>query len=132
MTISDPIADMLTRVRNATMAKHDSVVVPSSKVKLAIAKTLKEEGFITDYEVLRDKTHRAIKIHLRYGEKKQPFIYGLKRRSKPGLRRYVQRDKLPRVYRGLGIAIVSTPKGIMTGHHAWKQGLGGELLCYVW
>ncbi len=132
MTISDPIADMLTRVRNGVMARHESVVVPSSKVKLAIAKILKEEGFINDYEVLRDKSHRAIKIRLRYGDKKQPFISGLRRISRPGLRMYAQRDKVPRVYGGLGVAIVSTPKGLMTGSQAWRRGMGGEILCYVW
>ena len=132
MTISDPIADMLTRIRNAVMIKHDSVLVPTSKIKLAIAKTLKDEGFITDYQVLRGKPQRMIKVLLRYSEKKEPFLNGLKRASKPGLRVYVKRGEIPRVYGGMGIALVSTSKGIMTGQQAWRQGLGGELLCYVW
>ena len=132
MTISDPIADMLTRIRNAIMAKHDFVLVPASRMKLSIAKILKEEGFIIDYEVLRSKPHRAIKIYLKYSDKNQPVISGLERASKPGLRLYVGRKEIPRVYGGLGIAIVSTPKGVMTGQQAWRQGIGGELLCYVW
>jgi len=132
MTISDPIADLLTRIRNAIMAKHDFVLVPASRMKLSIAKILKEEGFIIDYEVLRSKPHRAIKIYLKYSDKNQPVISGLERASKPGLRVYVGRKEIPRVYGGLGIAIVSTPKGVMTGQQAWRQGRGGELLCYVW
>ncbi|MFC1915866.1 30S ribosomal protein S8 [Chloroflexota bacterium] len=132
MTVSDPIADMLTRIRNALMAKHDSVLVPASRMKLSIARILKEESFINDYEVLRDKPHRVIKIHLKYGDNNQSAISGLERVSKPGLRVYVQRKEITRVYSGLGIAIVSTSKGVKTGHQAWRQGIGGELLCYVW
>ncbi len=132
MTVSDPIADMLTRIRNAIMAKHDFVLVPSSRMKLSIAKILKGEGFTNDYEVLRDKSHRVIKIYLKNDDKNQPIISGLERVSKPGLRVYVQRKEIPRVYGGLGITILSTPKGVMTGQQAWRQGLGGELLCSVW
>jgi small subunit ribosomal protein S8 len=132
MTISDPIADMLTRIRNAIMVRHDFVLVPTSKIKLAIARIFKEEGFISDYEVLKGKPHRVIKIYLKYRENNQPVLSGLERVSKPGLRVYVQREEIPRVYGGLGIAIVSTPKGVMTGQQAWRQGIGGELLCYVW
>ncbi len=132
MTISDPIADMLTRIRNAIMARHDSVLMPASKTKLAVAKILKDEGFINDYEVLKDKPDRVIKIHLRYFDNKQPAIAGLERVSKPGLRIYVQRKEIPRVYGGLGVAIISTPKGLKTGQQAWRQGTSGELLCYVW
>jgi len=132
MNISDPIADMLTRIRNALMARHDFVLVPSSKIKLAIAKTLKKEGFISDYEVMKGKPHRVIKIYLKYQEKNQPVITGLERVSKPGLRVYTQHKEIPRVYGGLGIAILSTPTGVMTGHQAWRRGIGGELLCYVW
>lgn len=132
MTISDPIADMLTRIRNAIMARHDSVLVPASKIKLSISRILKEEGFINDYEVLRGKSHRVVKIDLKYTDKNQPNISGLERVSKPGLRVYVQQKEIPRVYGGLGIAIISTAKGVMTGHQAWQQGIGGELLCYVW
>jgi len=132
MAISDPIADMLTRIRNAIMARHDSVLVPASRMKLYIAKILKQEGFITDYEVLGNQPHRQIKIILRYGDDNQPIISGLKRASKPGLRLYVQRKEIPRIYGGQGIAILSTSRGVMIGHKAWRQGLGGELLCYVW
>ncbi len=132
MTISDPIADMLTRIRNAIMARHDSVLIPASRVKLGIARIIKDEGFINDYEVLKGKPHRTIKIYLKYGDKNQPVLSGLERVSKPGLRVHVQRQEIPRVYGGLGIAILSTSKGVMTGQQAWHQGIGGELLCYVW
>jgi small subunit ribosomal protein S8 len=132
MAISDPIADMLTRIRNAIMARHDSVLVPAARMKLYIAKILKQEGFITDYEVLGSRPHRQIKIDLRYGDKNEPIISGLKRVSKPGLRVYVQHKEIPRVYGGLGIAILSTSRGVIPGHKAWRQGIGGELLCYVW
>ena len=131
MTIIDPIADMLTRIRNAIMASHESVLVPSSKIKLSIAKILKEEGFIDRYEVLKGNPQPMIKIHLKYTDE-QPAILGLERVSKPGLRVYVERHEIPRVYGGLGIAILSTSKGIMTGQKAWRQHLGGEILCYVW
>jgi len=132
VTISDPIADMLTRIRNAIMARHESVLIPASKMKLAIARILKNEGFISDYEVLKNKPHRVIKMYLRYDEENKPFVSGLERVSKPGLRVYVQQKEIPRVYGGLGITILSTPQGIMTGHRAWRQGIGGELLCQVW
>jgi len=132
LTVTDPIADMLTRIRNAVMVRHESVLVPSSRMKLAISKILKEEGFITDYEVVRGKPHRTIKVHLKYHEKNEPVIVGLERVSKPGLRVYVGKNEIPRVYGGLGIAILSTEKGLMTGQKAWRQGVGGELLCYVW
>ena len=132
MTISDPIADMLTRIRNAIMARHDSVLIPASRMKLGIARIIKDEGFINDYEVLRGKPHRAIKIYLKYDDKNQSVLSGLERISKPGLRMHVQRKEIPRVYGGLGIAILSTSKGVMTGQQAWRQRIGGELLCYVW
>jgi len=132
VTVSDPIADMLTRIRNAIMVRHDFVLVPSSRIKLSIAKILKGEGFISDYEVLKGKPHRVIKIYLKYSDNNKPVLSGLERVSKPGLRVYAQRKEIPKVYGGLGIAIVSTPKGVMTGHQAWRQGLGGELLCYIW
>lgn len=132
MTVSDPIADMLTRIRNAVMVQHSSVLIPSSRMKLAIAKNLKEEGFIVDYEVVKGKPHRVIKVHLKYDDNDQPMISGLERVSKPGLRVYVGWKEIPRVYGGLGIAIISTSKGVMTGQQAWRQGIGGELLCYVW
>ena len=132
MTISDPIADMLTRMRNAIVARHDSVLVPVSRTKLGIARIIKEEGFISDFEVLKAKPRRAIKIYLKYDDKNQPILSGLERISKPGLRMHVQRKEIPRVYGGLGITILSTSKGMMTGQQAWRRGIGGELLCYVW
>ena len=132
MTVSDPIADMLTRIRNAVMARHDFVLVPASRMKLSVARILKKEGFIVEYEVLKGKPHRTIKLHLKYDDKNQPILSGLERVSKPGLRVYVGRDEISRVYGGLGIAIISTSKGVMTGQQAWSQGIGGELLCYVW
>jgi small subunit ribosomal protein S8 len=132
MAISDPIADMLTRIRNAIMARHDFVLVPASKMKLSIARILKEENFIADYEVLRGKPQRAIKLHLKYDDKNQPILSGLERVSKPGLRVYVGQKEIPRVYGGLGITILSTSNGIISGKQAWRRGVGGELLCYVW
>ncbi|MFC2060576.1 30S ribosomal protein S8 [Chloroflexota bacterium] len=132
MTISDPIADMLTRIRNAIMVKHESVLVPASRMKLAIARILREEGFINDYVVLRNKPHRVIKLQLKYSDKSQSVICGLERLSKPGLRVNVQRREIPRYYGGLGVTIMSTSKGVMTGHQAWRLGIGGELLCYIW
>ena len=131
MIVTDPIADMLTRIRNAIMVRHESVLVPASRIKLAIAKILKEEGFITNYELVA-KPHRTIKIQLRYMEPNRPAIQGLRRISKPGLRIYTQKKEIPRVYGGLGISILSTSTGLKTGYQAWKQGSGGEILCYVW
>ena len=132
MTVSDPIADMLTRIRNAIMARHDSVLIPASKMKLSITKIFKAEGFINDYEVVKGKPHRMIKLQLKYDDKNQPVLSGLERVSKPGLRVYAGSKEIPRFYGGLGVAIISTPKGVMTGHQAWREGIGGELLCYVW
>ncbi len=129
--VTDPIADMLTRIRNAVMAHHDSVLIPASRVKLSIAKILKDEGFVADYTVLRGKPQRVIKILLKYIDGR-PAIVGLERVSKPGLRMYVGRGEIPRVYGGLGITVLSTSKGVMTGQNAWRRNLGGELLCYVW
>jgi len=129
--VTDPIADLLTRVRNAAMARHDSVMVPSSKMKIALAKILKEEGFISDFSVVKGEPQRMIKVTLKYIDK-QPAFIGLERVSKPGLRVYSGKKEIPRVYGGLGIAVLSTSKGIMTGQDAWKQNLGGEVLCYVW
>jgi len=114
------------------MVRHDSVLIPASRTKLAISKVLKEDSFIHDYEVVRGKPHRVIRIHLKYDEKNQPILSGLERVSKPGLRVYVGQKEIPRVAGGLGTAIVSTSKGVMTGKQAWRQGIGGELLCYVW
>ena len=130
--VTDPIADMLTRIRNALVAGHESVQVPASKMKIAIAEVLKKEGFVKDFEVLRDGVKRAIRIDLAYGGKKEAIISGLRRVSKPGLRVYVQKREIPRVYGGLGIAILSTPQGVMSGQEAWRRQVGGEVLCYVW
>ncbi|MCJ7523433.1 MAG: 30S ribosomal protein S8 [Dehalococcoidia bacterium] len=135
MSLSDPIADMLTRIRNAVIARHEFVLVPASRVKISIAKVLKEEGFIKDYEVLKGNTpQRVIKIHLSYYTtgKKQTVVNGLQRVSKPSLRVYCGKGEIPRVYGGLGVAILSTSKGILPGQQAWRRGLGGEVLCYVW
>ena len=131
MSVTDPIADMLTRIRNAIMVRHDSVLIPASKMKMAIAKILKEEGFITDYAVLKGSPQRMIKIVLKYIDG-QPAVAGLERVSKPGLRVYAGRGEIPRVYGGLGITIISTSKGVMSGQEAWRNNLGGELLCCIW
>ncbi len=132
MTMTDPIADMLTRIRNAVAVRHDYVNIPASKLKIAIAKVLKDEGFIRDFEVLDEGINRFVRIHLSYTDKKEPLLNGIKRVSRPGLRVYVQKREIPRVYNGLGVAILSTPKGIMAGQQAWRQQTGGEVLCYVW
>jgi len=135
MTMSDPVADMLTRVRNANSARHNSVSLPVSKMKVAIATVLKDEGFISDYQVSNepDKPQQDITLDLVYqGTKKTPLINGLRRISKPGLRVYVQSREIPRVLGGLGIAILSTPKGVMTGQEARRLQTGGEVICYVW
>jgi small subunit ribosomal protein S8 len=132
MTMSDPIADMLTRLRNASMARHVQVLVPASKIKIAIAKILKEEGFIQDFEVTQDKPQPVIRIWLKYDENRRPVLKGLKRVSKPGRRIYTRRQDIPWVQSGMGVAILSTPKGVMTGKQARYLGVGGEVLCYVW
>jgi small subunit ribosomal protein S8 len=129
--VTDPIADLLTRVRNAAMARHDSVTMPASKMKIPIAKILKDEGFIADYSIIKGEPQRMIKITLKYIDK-QPAFIGLERVSKPGLRVYKGKGEIPRVFGGLGIAIISTSKGLLTGQEAWKKNLGGEVLCYVW
>ena len=132
MTHSDPIADMLTRIRNATMVGRESVLAPSSKSKVAIANILKQEGFITDYQVMRGDPQAQLRLHLRYYSKTEPAIRGLKRVSKPGLRVYVDKKEVPRFYGGRGLSIISTSQGLMTGQEAWHRGIGGELICYVW
>ena len=132
MVVNDPIADMLTRIRNAQVAKHDSVTMPASNMKKNIAKLLLEEGYIKSYEFIDDGLQGSIKITLKYLDKKQPVIVGLKRISKPGLRVYAACEDLPKALDGLGIAIISTSKGIMTDKAARKENLGGEVLCYVW
>ena len=136
MNMTDPIADMLTRIRNAIMARHTRVTIPSSNMKIAIAQILKEEGYIKDF-VVDDKPENpfgpqgAIIVTLRYVGKR-PVLTQLKRVSKPGLRVYTRRDAIPRVRGGLGTAIISTPQGMMSGRKAYQQGLGGEVVCYVW
>ena len=133
MAMTDPIADMLTRIRNANTAKHDTVDVPASKIKLAIAEILLNEGFIKSYEVIEDGIFKTIKITLKYGkDKTEKIITGLKRISKPGLRVYAGKDELPRVRGGLGMAIISTNKGIVTDKEARKLQVGGEVLAFVW
>lgn len=130
---TDPIADMLTRIRNAVMVRHDSVSVPASKTKQDLARLLKEEGFVEDYEVHQDDSPQGvIKLYLSYREDGESAIAGLKRVSRPGLRVYVRKGEIPRYYGGLGVALLSTSRGVMTGKQAWRQGIGGELLCYVW
>ena len=131
MNMTDPIADMLTRIRNALMARHTRVVIPASNMKIAIAQILKEEGYIKDFDIVRDNPQGSIRISLRYVEKR-PVLTQLKRVSKPGLRVYTRRDNIPRVRGGLGTAIISTPQGMMTGRKAYQLGLGGEVVCYVW
>ena len=133
MNITDPIADMLTRIRNAMMARHSQVAMPSSRIREGIAKILKEEGFVQDYEILPGK-FSSLLIHLKYTRERRsrPVITGLQRVSKPGRRTYVGSQEIPRVRSGLGIAILTTPKGLMTGDQARRQGVGGEIICYVW
>lgn len=132
MLIIDPIADMLTRIRNALTAKHEDVLVPASTVKKAIAEILLDEGYIKSYDIREDGVAKYIHIDLKYGPNKQRVITGLKRISKPGLRIYARKDQLPKVLNGLGIAIISTSRGIMTDREARKQGVGGEVLAYIW
>jgi len=133
MTLTDPIADMLTRIRNAALARHDIVNIPSSKIKVEMAKILKNEGFIKGYQVEENDSPQAlIKLKLHYDEDKQSAISKLKRVSKPGLRVYVGKGEIPRYYGGMGVTILSTSKGVMTGKEAWRQHIGGELLCYIW
>ena len=133
MTMSDPIADMLTRIRNANAAKHDTVDVPASKMKLAIAKILLDEGYIAKYDIVEDGTFKTIHITLKYGaDKNEKIISGIKRISKPGLRVYANKEELPQVLGGLGIAIISTNQGVITDKEARKLNVGGEVLAFVW
>ena len=132
MVMNDPIADMLTRIRNAQVAKHDAVVIPASNPKKAIAKILLAEGYVKGVDFIKDGPQGSIKITLKYIEGKQPVIAGLKKISKPGLRVYAQNGSMPKVLGGLGIAIISTSKGMMTDKEARKQMVGGEVLAYVW
>jgi len=130
--MTDPIADFLTRIRNANMAYHEKVEVPASRMKRAIAEIMKNEGFIKDYEYIEDGKQGILRIYLKYGPNKERVITGLKRISRPGLRIYARKDQLPRVLGGLGIAVISTSKGIMTDKQARREGVGGEVICYIW
>ncbi len=133
MSINDPIGDMLTRIRNACMARHTTVSMPASKMKIAIADILKREGFIRDYTVIDEgKPSKTISITLKYMPDRRPAITGLRRVSKPGLRIYTKRADIPRVRGGLGLSILSTPKGVLADHEAWRERVGGEVLCYIW
>ena len=130
--MTDPIADMLTRIRNGNNAKHDSVDIPASNIKKAVAQILLDEGFIKGFDIIEDRKQGIIRIELKYGQYNEKVISGIKRISKPGLRVYVKGDEVPRVLGGLGIAILSTSKGIKTDKDARKEGIGGEVICYVW
>ncbi len=130
--MTDPIADMLTRIRNANMIYRDRVDVPGSKLKREIARILKEEGYIRDYQWINDKKQGILRLYLKYGPNRERVITGLRRISRPGLRVYARHDELPRVLGGLGIAILSTSRGVMTDRQARRLGIGGEVLCYVW
>jgi len=130
--ITDPIADLLTRIRNANTANHQTVEVPASRTKVAVAKILKEEGFITDYERRTEGPQGVLRITLKYGPEKEKVITGLRRISRPGLRVYTNKTEIPRVLGGLGLVIISTSRGIMSGKRAKKEGCGGEVLAYVW
>jgi small subunit ribosomal protein S8 len=132
MPVTDPISDMLTRIRNAQAMKHDFLLMPVSKMKVSLARIMKEEGFIRDYDILRGQPQATLRVHLSYRTGREPAISGLKRVSKPGLRVHVGKGEIPRVYGGLGIAILSTSRGVMSGREAWRRSVGGELLCYVW
>jgi small subunit ribosomal protein S8 len=130
--MTDPIADMLTRIRNGVQARHQVVEMPASKVKVAIAEVLRDEGYIKGFGVQGEGPKRALRVELRYADKQEPVVTGLRRISKPGLRVYTGADEIPRVYGGLGTAIVSTSKGVMSGSRARKLRLGGEVICHVW
>ncbi|MEN2769100.1 30S ribosomal protein S8 [Ornithinibacillus xuwenensis] len=132
MVMTDPIADMLTRIRNANMVKHEKLELPASKIKTDIADILKREGFVRDYEVIEDNKQGVLRLFLKYGANEERVITGIKRISKPGLRVYAKADEVPRVLNGLGIAIVSTSKGVLSDKEARAQAVGGEVLAYVW
>ena len=132
MTMTDPIADMLTRIRNANVVKHETVDVPASNMKKELSRILLEEGFIRGYDVIEDGKQGIIRIQLKYGQTGERVISGLKRISKPGMRVYAAKHEVPRVLNGLGISIISTSKGILTDKQARKEGVGGEVICYVW
>ncbi len=130
--MTDPIADMLNRISNGLLARHKQVTLPSSKIKVAVARILKEEGYIKNYQVTRDEPQPSLRIVLKYDDDRQPIISKIRRVSKPGRRMYVGRDEIPWVLNGMGVAILSTPRGIVTGQQARRLKVGGEVLCYVW
>ncbi len=130
--LTDPIADMLTRIRNAILIKGEKVDIPASKIKVEIAKILKEEGFIKSYKIIKDKKQGILRITMKYTQENEPVISGLKRISKPGRRVYVGKDKIPRVMGGVGVAILTTPNGVLSDKECRHQGVGGEVLCYIW
>jgi small subunit ribosomal protein S8 len=130
--LTDPIADFLTRIRNANQAYKERVEIPNSRMKRALAEIMKSEGFVRNYDKIEDGKQGVLRLYLKYGPNKQKVLTGLKRISKPGLRVYVQKDEVPKVLGGLGIAIISTPKGLMTDKQARQDGLGGEVICYIW
>jgi small subunit ribosomal protein S8 len=130
--VTDPIADMLTRIKNGLATRKRYVMVPSSKLKLEVARVLKAEGFVEHYDVTKDRIQPMIRIQLKYDEDNQPVVTGIKRVSRPGRRVYTKRQRIPLVLSGMGIAVLSTPHGVMTGKKAYRLGLGGEVLCYIW
>ncbi len=132
MAVTDPIADMLTRIRNASVARHEHVLIPASRLKLEIAKVLKAQGYIQKYDLVDDRRHGRIRVHLRYGPDGDPVITGLRRISRPGMRVYVDAKQIPRVIGGLGVSVLSTSRGVLTDREARRQGVGGEVICYVW
>jgi len=132
MTVTDSIADMLTRIRNALRAKHSTVVVPASRLKRQIVEIMRDEGFITKYSVVKANSHESLEIVLKYAEDDRPVIHGMRRISKPGRRVYASVGELPRVLNGLGIAVISTPRGILTDSQCREKNVGGEVLCYIW
>jgi len=132
MSLTDPVADFLTRIRNAITAKHQKVDVPASKLKMELARILKEEGYIANYKATEEQGHKLVRVYLKYGPDEEATISNLERVSRPGCRVYVGRNEIPRVLGGMGINILTTPKGVMTGRQARKEGVGGEVLCEVW
>ncbi len=132
MVLTDPIADMLTRIRNANTVNHEVVEIPASTIKLELARIMKQEGYIKDFDLVQSEVQSVIKVLMKYGANKQRVIKGLKRISKPALRVYVKKDEIPKVLNGLGVAVISTSRGLMTDRQAREAGLGGEVICYMW
>jgi len=132
MTMTDPLADMFTRLRNAASARHETVRIPKSKVKQAVATVLREEGFIRGMSEVEDGPRKYLELEITYGEDRKAVLSGIRRVSRPGLRVYVNKREIPRVFGGLGVAVMSTSQGVMSGREAWRRKIGGEVLCYVW